>query len=226
MKRLLPTLAFGLLLAVMAGQQADAINQYVTKGNVPKPAACNNSGTVVAGGWLANKPCGYVMGTAIAGTRFDVSTTTANNFHFGRWRAGDGSSFCAYLVPGALDTSHSTTVANSCSSATSSTLSHRLSFGRDFDVAPHTGNGAIVVAINPSACTGYYNYYIDSTYGTGRLHDPVGFALPSAGGYRYSTKDNGASMIRVNAGGETVWLFVTRSCINAQLPANLNNQND
>ena len=127
------------------------------------------------------------MGTAIAGTLFDVSTTTGNNFHFGRWRAGDGSSFCAYLVPGALDTSHSTPVADSCSAATSDRLVHRRSFGRDFDAAPHTGNGAIIVRINPSACTGYYNYFVDSNYTSGRLHDPVGFALPTTGGYRYST---------------------------------------
>jgi hypothetical protein len=33
-------------------------------------------------------------------------------------------------------------------------------------------------------------------------------------------------MIRVNAQGETIWLFVARSCIQSQLPANLNNQND
>ena len=33
--------------------------------NVPKPSACGNSGTIPAGGWLANKPCGYVMGTAV-----------------------------------------------------------------------------------------------------------------------------------------------------------------
>jgi hypothetical protein len=34
-------------------------------------------------------------------------------------------------------------------------------------------------------------------------------------------------MIRVDdATGETIWLFVSRSCINAQLPTNLNNDND
>jgi hypothetical protein len=222
----LTALAAGILMLVGLSQPAHAINQYTTIANVTKPAACNNFGTIPAGGWLANKSCGYVMGTAVAGTLFDVSTTTANNFHFGRWRAGDGSSFCAYLVPGALDTSHSTPVADSCSSDTSSRLSHRLSFGRDFDAAPHTGNGSIIVSINPSACTGYYNYFTDSTYSTGRLHNPVGFALPTTGGYRYSTNDNGASMIRVNAQGETIWLFVARSCIQSQLPANLNNQND
>ena len=33
-------------------------------------------------------------------------------------------------------------------------------------------------------------------------------------------------MIRVDALGETIWLFVARSCIAAQLPATLNNEND
>ncbi|GAA0588715.1 hypothetical protein GCM10009534_23630 [Kribbella sandramycini] len=224
MRRLLGAAIAAVLLGV--GVPAQAVNQYVTKGNVTKPAACNNHGTIPAGGWLANKSCGYVMGTAIAGTRFDVHTTTPNNFHFGRWRAGDGSNFCAFLVPAALDLSSSTPVAASCSADTSERLSHRRSFGRDFDAAPHTGNGAIIVRINPSACTGYYNYFTDSTYSTGRLHDPVNFPLPTTGGYRYSTNDLGASMIRVDALGETIWLFVARSCIASQLPANLNNQND
>jgi hypothetical protein len=211
---------------VLTSQPALAINQYTTTGNVPKPAVCNNHGTMPAGGWLANKACGYVMGTAMAGTKYDVSSTLSNNFHFGRWRAGDGSNFCAWLVPGALDTSHSTSVADSCGTGTSDAMVHRLSFGHDFDAAPHTGDGAIVVPIDPSACTGYYNYFVDSSFQTGRLHDPLGVPLPSAGGYRYSTRDDGASMIRADVGGETQWFFVARSCIQAQLPAQLNNQND
>ncbi|WP_460652287.1 hypothetical protein [Kribbella endophytica] len=227
MRRLLAVLAAGLLTAVATQLPSYAVNQYTTIGNVPKPVACNNHGTIPAGGWLANKSCGYVMGTAIAGTRFDVHTTTANNFHFGRWRAGDGSNFCAFLVPSALDLGTGSSVAESCSADTSERLSHRRTFGRDFDAAPHTGNGAIIVRINPSACTGYYNYFTDSTYAGGRLHDPAGFALPTTGGYRYSTNDLGASMIRVdNASGETIWLFVAHSCIASQLPAGLNNQND
>jgi hypothetical protein len=225
MRRLLAIAAVAVVLCGFSAP-AHAVNQYTTVGNVQKPAACNNSGIMPAGGWLANKSCGYVMGTAIAGTRFDVHTTTANNFHFGRWRAGDGSSFCAFLVPGALDTSHSTSVAASCSDDTSARLSHRRTFGRDFDAAPHTGNGAIIVPINPSACAGYYNYFVDSNYASGSLHDPVGFALPAAGGYRYSTNDLGGAMIRVDALGETIWLFVARSCIASQLPSGLNNEND
>ena len=78
----------------------------------------------------------------------------------------------------------------------------------------------------PSCCTGYYNYFVDSNYASGSLHDPVGFALPAAGGYRYSTNDLGAAMIRVDALGETIWLFVADSCIAAQLPSGLNNEND
>lgn len=231
MKRLLgavAALAMSLFAVILTAQPAAAINQYTTIGNVAKPAAeCNNHGTMPAGGWLANKPCGYVMGTAMAGTKFDVSTTTSNNFHFGRWRAGDGSSWCAYLTPRSLDTSNPTSIADSCSSSTSSTLVHRLSFGRDFDVAPHTGNGAIVVPVDLSACTGFYNYYNDSNYNSGTLRDAVGVALPAtSGGYRYSTKDNGASMVRADINGETQWFFVAKSCIAGQLPSNLNNEND
>ena len=205
---------------------ANGANQYTVHSNVTKPAACNNFGTIPAGGWIANKPCGYVMGTAVAGSRFDVNATSGTGFHYGRTRGSDGTNFCTWIVPSALNLDTRSTVADSCSSATSDTLSHRLSFGRDFDVAPHTGNGAIIVRVNPSACTGYHNYFGDSSYANGNLRDAVGFALPTTGGYRYSSKDRQASMIRVDNAGETVWMWVARSCINSQLPTALNNQND
>lgn len=207
---------------------AQAVNQYTVTANSPKPAAaCNNHGTVPAGGWLANKPCGYIMGTALAGTRFDVNDTSGSNWHYGRTRGANGKNFCTWLMPAALDLGSRSSVPASCSAETRSTMAHRLSFGRDFDAAPHTGNGAIVVPINPAACPGYYNYFDSSSFDSGTLRDPVGFALPTAGGYRYTSKDGQASVIRVkDASGETIWMFVARSCIESQLPANLNNEND
>jgi len=126
-----------------------------------------------------------------------------------------------------LEPSSLQTVANSCSSTTEEAIRHRRTIGRDFDNEPGVGNGATTIPVNASACTGYYNYFTNSTYRTGRLHDPVGFALPPNGAYRYATNDLGAAMIRVGSDASTTWLFVARSCIASQLVGKtLSNTND
>lgn len=67
----------------------------------------------------------------------------------------------------------------------------------------------------------------DSNFQTGAFQDPVPFnmGLTSGGGYRYTTNDGQASMVRANVAewGQVIWFFVPRSCIAAQLPARLNN---
>ncbi|KAL9938532.1 hypothetical protein V8E36_002251 [Tilletia maclaganii] len=200
---------------------AQAINQYPTIGNVGKPAVCGNSGTLPQGSWIVSKTCGYVLGTAVGGSRFDVSNTFGSaGFHFGRFRSPDGTNFCAVILPGSLDTSRPTTVSDSCSSNTQSTLcDSRYVFGRDFDAAPHTGDGATIISLNLSGCTGYFNYFDSSSFTSGRRRDPVGIALPSSAGYRYTTRDGAAAMVHahVDAYGGNTWFFVDRNCIAPQL---------
>lgn len=204
---------------------AEAANNYVVKGSTPRPEVCNNHGTVTPGAWLANGPCGYVIGTALAGQTFDVNQTSQSGYHYGRIKGSAGTSFCAWIAPSTLDLSTKKSVADSCGNDTKTrNMNSRLIFGRDFDAAPHTGNGEIVVPIDPSACTGYYNYFTNSDFEGGQLRDPVGFPLEANGGYRYTSKDGQASMIRTVKNGENYWIFVPRSCIQSQLPANLNNQ--
>lgn len=214
--------------AMLAASSAYAANQYVVKANVPKPeAACGNVGTIPQGSWLANKPCGYIVGTALAGTLFDNHENTAANFHYGRARTSGGANFCAWILPGSLDTSSVTTVPDSCSAATKDAIAHRRTIGRDFDNEPHVGNGATTIPIDASACTGYYNYFSDSSYSTGVLHDPVGYPLSSVGAYRFATNDLQAAMVRVGSGDATTWMFVARSCIASQLVGQtLSNTND
>ncbi|PPQ99641.1 hypothetical protein CVT24_005219 [Panaeolus cyanescens] len=173
-----------------------AINQYITIGNAPKPATCGNSGILPSGGWIANKRCGYVMGTAVAGQRFDVVSTDSSGYHYGRYR-GTGGNFCTFLIPSSLNLATKVEgIAASCSTTTSATLCDRRAFGRDFDAAPHTGNGAVIVPLNLSACPGFYNYFVDSNFVSGAFQDPVPFnmATTSGAGYRYSTRDGVASM--------------------------------
>ena len=47
--------------------------------NAPKPATCGNSGVLPGGGWIANKRCGYVMGTPDAFNHSAVILTHSRN---------------------------------------------------------------------------------------------------------------------------------------------------
>ncbi|KAF9034325.1 hypothetical protein BJ165DRAFT_1534142 [Panaeolus papilionaceus] len=223
----MPSFTTRLLLLSGLFANAWAINEYVTIANAPKPATCGNSGVLPSGGWIANKPCGYVMGTAIAGQHFDVVSTESDGYHYGRYR-GTGGNFCTYLIPASLDLSTQVSgIASSCSTTTASTLCDRRAFGIDFDAAPHTGDGAVIVGVNLSACPGFYNYFVDSNFVSGTFQDPVPFnmATTSGAGYRYTTRDGVASLVRADVveWGQTIWFFVPRSCIASQLPAVLNN---
>ncbi|KDR77630.1 hypothetical protein GALMADRAFT_138707 [Galerina marginata CBS 339.88] len=183
------------LLSLMPS--VDAINEYNTIANAPKPATCGNSGVLPGGGWIANKRCGYIMGTAVAGRKFDVESTDSTGYHYGRYR-GTGGNFCTFLIPSSLDLSSQVSgIASSCSTTTSSALCNRQHFGIDFDSPPHQGDGAITVPINLGACSGFYNYFVDSNFVSGAFQDPVPFSLAatSSAGYRYTTRDGQASML-------------------------------
>ena len=107
--------------ALVVGQQsAQAINTYTVQANSPKPAVCNNSGTIAPGTWIQNKVCGYFIGTAMANSTFDVESTASSNYHFGRDH-GDND-FCGWIPPGALSSSPTGTTSSSCSDATEKAL--------------------------------------------------------------------------------------------------------
>jgi len=233
-RRTLTYVGAGLLAAgtVLAAPTADAAARHTVLSNVPKPeAACQNFGSLPQGSWLANKPCGYIVGTALAGTTFDNHKNSGANFHYGRTYQSGGANFCAWALPSSLGSTIST-VADSCSSGTESSIVHRRTIGRDFDNEPGVGNGAPTIPVNASGCTGYYNYFNSSTYGSGSFRDPVGYTLPANGSYRYSSNDLQAAMVRVGTGtgpppAGTTWMFVARSCIAAQLAGYpLSNTND
>jgi len=227
-KRLLGSGAAVLAVGAMfAAPVAQAASRHTVLANVPKPqAACGNVGSLPAGSWLANKPCGYIVGWAMAGSTFDNHLNSASNFHYGRTYQSGGANFCAWALPSSLGSSTST-VADSCSTATKDSIVHRLAIGRDFDNEPGVGNGTITIPVNASGCAGYYNYFNSSSYGSGYFHDPVGFAPSATSGYRYASNDLNAAMIRSDSGGETTWMFVDRSCIAAQIAGYpLSNTND
>ncbi|MFD1275562.1 hypothetical protein ACFQ51_40110 [Streptomyces kaempferi] len=114
------------------------VNRYTVQPNSPKPTVCNNSGTIPASTWIQNKVCGYWVGTAMASSSFDVHQTAASNYHYGR--SLGGNNICGWIPPGALGSSPTASVAESCSDATKDNISHRRTIGYNFNAAAR-GNG-------------------------------------------------------------------------------------
>jgi hypothetical protein len=215
------TVAAAAAVLALGQAPANAINTYTIQPNSPKPAICNNSGTIAPGTWLQNKICGYFIGTAMAGSSFDVSSTASDNYHWGRDH-GDVN-LCGWIPPAALSSSPTGTASDSCSSTTQSNMAHRRSFGYDFNAAPGaTGGTAIDVDPSNPACGAYYNYFTASDFSSGSLRDYAG--VPSSTvAYRYTA--NGGSAMAVddpNLG----WVFMNLGCVTNWLSVSFNNDND
>jgi hypothetical protein len=207
--------------ALVLGQSpAHAINVYTVEPNSPKPAVCNNSGTIAPGTWIQNKICGYFIGTAMAGSSFDVESTASDNYHFGRDH-GDND-FCGWIPPGALSSSPIGTTTSSCSTTTQDNMSHRLDIGKNFNAVAHTVDGASPITVNP-ACEEYYNYFDSSTFTSGSLRDAAGTPASSSIGYRYTTNDGQAMVVDdPNLG----WGFMSLSCVTSWDSVTFHNDND
>lgn len=195
-------------LLLMTSGTSHAVNRYTIIADAPKPAVCNNSGTIPAGTWLQNKPCGYFVGIARAGTSFDVHETTPSNYHFGR-NYGNND-FCAWIPPGALGSSPTQTgVAASCSTTTRDNESHRRTFGYDFNAAAHAATDGTAVTVD-TGCTAYYDYFTSSDFASGALHDSTGGHPQSQVFYRYTANGGGAVAVRDTALG---WVFLSAGCV-------------
>jgi hypothetical protein len=186
---------------------ADTVNRYTVRANSPKPEACDNHGTIPAGTWLQNKPCGYFVGTAMAGSSFDVHETTANDYHYGR--SLGHNDICGWIPPGALSGSPTGTAPASCGAATKERLSHRRTFGRDFNAPPHAQTDGSPITVD-TGCQTYFNYYTSSDYAAGTLRDPAG-APGAEVRYRFTT--NGADPAMVVRDEVRGWVFMDRDCV-------------
>jgi hypothetical protein len=196
--------------------EAESVNRYTIQPNSPKPEACDNHGTIPAGTWLQNKPCGYFVGTAMAGSSFDVHQTTANGYHYGR------DDICAWIPPGALSGSPTGTAERSCGTTTEERISHRRTFGRDFNAEAHKATDGSPISVNP-ACGTFHNYYTSSAYDTGALRDPAG--TPAAE-VRYRFTTNGTNPAVVIRDAELGWVFLDRDCVTDWRSVGLHNDND
>jgi hypothetical protein len=199
---------------------AEAVNRYTIQPNSPKPEVCDNHGTIPAGTWLQNKPCGYFVGTAMAGSSFDVHQTTANGYHYGRSHGDNG--ICAWIPPGALSDSPSATAPASCSAATEERIGHRRTFGRDFNAEAHNATDGSPISVDPG-CGAFHNYYTSSAYDTGTLHDPAGTPVPEVR-YRFTT--NGTNPAIVVRDADLGWVFMDRDCVTDWRSITFQNDND
>jgi len=206
------------MITATAGLAA-AVNRYTIIANAPKPLVCNNSGTIPAGTWLQNKPCGYFVGIARAGTSYDVHETTSNNYHYGRNHGNNN--FCAWIPPGALSGPTATGLAASCGSAVRENLLHRRTFGFNFNAAAHAETDGSPISVH-TGCPAYYNYFNSSTFTSGSLHDPAG-QPQSVVRYRYTANGGGAIAIRDNDLG---WVLLGSGCVTNWNGLTFHNDND
>lgn len=179
-----------------------------------------STGAPVTGGgsWITNKDNGYYLGRAMPGTTFDDEVTDAHNWHFGR---AFNPNMCGWVMPGSMGTLVDT-VADSCSTTTMATISHRLTVGRDFNAPAHQATDGTSSTTN--GCTLFFNYFVGTDFASGanggHWASPAGTASASVA-YRFTTRDGQAAVVRDPALG---WGFVPITCVNR--PAALFNDND
>jgi hypothetical protein len=183
-------------------------------------ASSPSTGQPIAGGgsWLVNKPSGYYVGRAIAGSRFDNTFTSTAGWHYGR--AGSPN-MCAWAMPGSLGTITGQP-ADSCSAATRDNLAHRRNIGKDFNALAHDATDGTVVAAG--ACPLYYNYFVGTNFAggaNGGHWNHLAGSTASTVRYRFTTLDNGAAVVRDTALG---WGFAPASCVGR--PTTVFNDND
>lgn len=220
---LVMSVAFAVMAAVSAPAAYTAeATRFTVKDTSPKPAECagTREGTISPGTWLANKQCGYYLGRAMPGSSFDSHYVDGGWRRFGRsWGTNN---FCAWVHAGALNVPPVEQASASCSDETRARLRHRLSFGRDYNAAPHAATGGSWVSVDP-ACSFYLNYLTSTEFDTGNLRDFAGTGLPGVN-YRFSSKNR--AMIVAHSPRLDQWGFMSRSCVTDWRDVVFNNEDD
>lgn len=111
--------------------------------------------------------------------------------------------------------------ADTCSATTKETLTHRKNFGKDYNAAAHEAGDGTAVAAN-TGCTLHYNYFhgTDFPNNGGHWANAAGAASATVH-YRFTTRDNGAAVVRDPALG---WGFLAANCVTK--PATIYNDDD
>lgn len=213
---------FALLMVQSVPDAHAVVNRFTVKDSSRKPAECagTNEGTIRPGTWLTNKQCGYYLGRAMPGTSFDSHYTDSRWRRFGR--SWGNNNFCAWIHRGALHEAPVGHAERSCSDVTRARISHRLSFGRDFNAPPHRATGGSSVSVNPG-CGFYLNYFTSSFFDVGNLRDFVSRGLTHVS-YRFSSKNR--AVIVAHSPALDQWGFMSRSCVTDWRGVQFNNQDD
>ena len=179
-----------------------------------KTAPSPSTGRPIEGGgsWITNKPSGYYVGRAMAGTRFSLIPGRGRTWHYGR--ATGTADLCGWVMPGSLGTKGAPSP-GSCPDATAERLSHRTSIGRDYNAKAHAmQTGTKVSATDSPSCTFHYNYFhgTDFAHGANAGHwaNPAGQMTSGFVLYRFTTLDGGAVVARDPVHG---WGFAPASCV-------------
>lgn len=218
MRKLKSVLATAAMVGAAVAMQAAPAQA----GNVWAIQTANSPSTglpITGGGsWIVNKPSGYYIGRELPGGQFDDEVTTSANWHYGR--AISTINMCGWAMPGSMGTKVGTR-ADSCSTTTEDTLSHRLTFGKDYNAPAHaTGDGTASPA--NTGCTMYFNYFYgtDFTSNGGHWANPAGTSSATVM-YRFTTRDGQAAVVRDSRLG---WGFLPIGCVTR--PSALYNDND
>lgn len=213
-----PLAAILAAVALAIGVQTTASAGLV---HVVQTAPSPSTGQPVAGGgsWLVNKPSGYYVGRAPAGSTFDNEVTSSAGWHFGR---SDHVDMCSWAMPGSMGADLGARP-DSCSAATSAVLAHRRSIGRDFNAPAHEAqDGTRVPALG---CALFYNYFHGTRFASGanggHWGDPAGSTAAGFVLYRFTTLDGQAAVVRDPDLG---WGFVPTTC--AGRPGHVFNDDD
>jgi hypothetical protein len=214
----------GLMLAVLSllGASAVAGATPALAGNVwtITTALSPSTGQPIVGGgsWIVNKPSGYYLGRELPGWSFDDEQTTSANWHWGR--AISQIDMCGWAMPGSMG-SLTGSVADSCSTTTQSTMSHRLYIGENFNAPAHDAGDGTAIPAN-TGCALYYNYFYGTSFpdNGGHWADSPGNASSTVY-YRFTTRDGAAAVVRDPNYG---WAFIPISCVDIDIP--VYNDND
>ncbi len=216
---MIAALAAALLATTVATTLAVGTAAAGTRHSIVTADSPSTGAPVVGGGsWITNKDNGYYLGRALPGTTFDDEVTDSANWHFGRAFNPD---MCGWVMPGSMG-AEVDTVADSCSAATMSDLSHRLTIGKDFNAMAHLATDGTSATTN--GCTLFFNYFVGTNFAGGanggHWANPAG-TVSATVAYRFTTLDSQAAVVRDPALG---WGFVPLSCVNR--PSALFNDND
>ncbi|MGB9377404.1 MAG: hypothetical protein WCB04_07825 [Mycobacteriales bacterium] len=196
------------------------IHAQAGQGHSIQTANSPSTGAPIAGGgtWIVNRADAYYIGRLLPGSTFDNEYTDGNNWHYGRAYAN--INMCGWAMPGSMGASTGA-LADSCSDAVKSQLSHRRYVGRDYNAPAHAAVDGTGVPAN-TACGLYYNYFYGTDF-TSNYGHPADFAGSLSGTvyYRFTTNDGAMVVVRDPVLG---WGFASISCV--QRPAQLYNDDD